>query len=100
MPYAHPAGIVIVSPGGRITRYFSGVAFPSEMLRTSVIQAAREEIAPPQGLRWMRCFHDAVANGARTGTALALVRIVGALAALGLAATALVLRRRAPGDRS
>jgi hypothetical protein len=34
MPFAHPAGLVVLSPDGRVSRYFFGVRFDAADLRT------------------------------------------------------------------
>lgn len=39
--YAHPAGFVVVTPGGAIARYFPGVRFDSRELRIALADAAQ-----------------------------------------------------------
>ena len=37
--YAHPAGLVVVTPGGRLARYIYGVDFPANNLRFALLDA-------------------------------------------------------------
>lgn len=39
--YAHPAGFVVVAPGGTIARYFPGVRFEPRALRSALADAAQ-----------------------------------------------------------
>jgi protein SCO1 len=55
--YAHPAGIVIVTPQGRISRYFFGVDYPPRELQASVSAAAADSIGSPVRALLLRCFH-------------------------------------------
>ena len=45
--YMHPSGIVIVTPGGRISRYFFGVDYPPGALRASLVAASGEAVGAP-----------------------------------------------------
>jgi protein SCO1/2 len=45
--FAHPSGIMLLTPGGRLTRYFYGIAFPSRDLRLSLVEASQGKIGSP-----------------------------------------------------
>lgn len=42
--YAHAAGLVVLTPAGKVSRYFYGVRYPSEDLRLALVQSSREKI--------------------------------------------------------
>jgi len=42
--YAHAAGIVIVTPGGKVSRYFFGVGYPPRDVKLSLIEAGEGKI--------------------------------------------------------
>ena len=42
--YAHPAGIVLLSPGGLVTQYFFGVQFVPRSLRLALVSASQGRI--------------------------------------------------------
>src|SRR5437016_3397397 len=52
-----PAGSVVVAPSGRVARYFCGVDFPPDQLRTSLLDAGRDRIASPVERLLLLCFH-------------------------------------------
>ncbi|PLP99160.1 SCO family protein [Cupriavidus pauculus] len=83
---AHPAGFVVVTPDGRISRSFSGVRFDAAALRTAIEQAAAGRVGSPAQQLLMRCVHFDPQTGRYTMTILDGIRMVflSAFAALGI----------------
>jgi len=83
---AHPAGLVVLTPDGRIARAFSGVRFDAAALRTAIEQAAAGRVGSPAQQLLMRCVHFDPHTGRYTMTILDGIRIlfVAAFAALGI----------------
>ena len=77
--YAHPAGIVVVTPQGRISRYFFGFDFSARELRGALAKAADERIATPVQRLLLLCFHYDPATGKYSGTILETLRAMAAL---------------------
>jgi protein SCO1 len=107
--YAHAAGVVLLTPGGRISRYFFGAEFSSRDLRLGLIESTQRKIGTLADQLLLFCFHYDPANGRYTATALSVVRLGGVLTVLALIGfVALSLRRElvrgrsaaAPGSRS
>jgi protein SCO1 len=89
--FAHPAGFMVLTPQGKVARYFAGVRFDARQLKDAILQASEGEV---QQSAWDRlvlvCFHDPL--GARNTPAVMLgVRI--AMALLIIAAGLLAWRR-------
>ena len=42
--YAHPSGMVILTPEGKTSRYFFGIEFPPQQIRDALLIAAKEKI--------------------------------------------------------
>jgi len=57
--YAHPAGIVLLTPQGTIARYFFGFDFTPARLRDGLRAAAAERVASPVDRLLLLCFHFA-----------------------------------------
>jgi protein SCO1/2 len=57
--YAHPAGIVLMTPQGTISRYFLGFDFTPAQLRDAVDDAAARRVASPVDRLLLLCFHFA-----------------------------------------
>jgi protein SCO1 len=45
--YAHAAGIVVLTPTGRVGQYFYGIRFPERDLRLALVQSSKEKIGSP-----------------------------------------------------
>jgi protein SCO1/2 len=99
--FAHPAGVVLLTADGRISRYFFGVDVAPRDLRLGLVETAQGKIGTLVDQVLLFCFHYDPAMGRYSAIALNSVRIGGVLTILGLAAfigTALrreVVRRRA-----
>ena len=55
--YAHPGGIVLATPQGKVARYFTGVLFEPRDLKFSMIEASENKVGSPVDLILLRCFH-------------------------------------------
>ncbi len=54
--YAHAAGILIITPDGRISRYLAGVDFSARDLRMALVEATQGEIGTPTDQVLLLCF--------------------------------------------
>jgi protein SCO1/2 len=45
--YAHPSGMIILTPGGKTSRYFFGIDFPSAQVRDALAVAASSRVNSP-----------------------------------------------------
>jgi protein SCO1/2 len=55
--YAHATGLVILTPRGRIARYFYGVEFSPRDLRLALVEASANKIGSPVDEVLLFCFH-------------------------------------------
>lgn len=91
--YAHPAGFVVVTPEGRIARYFPGVRFDPGELKAALREAAAGRAAPgPPTPLLLLCYHFDPLTGRYTLTVIGVLRILGAIFLL--AAAAWMVRER------
>jgi len=95
--FAHPAGIVLLSPDGRISRYLFGVSFDPADLRLALAQAGQGRTGSLSDRLLLLCYHFDPATGRYTARILDALRILIALCAVGAAAVAWrVVRRNRP----
>jgi protein SCO1/2 len=92
--FAHPAGLVILTPDGRIARYLFGIDFLSRDLRFALIDASNRQIGSPTDQILLTCYHYEATLGRYAGLALESVRIAGVATVLLLAAGLAMLWRR------
>jgi protein SCO1/2 len=92
--YAHTAGLMVLTPSGRISRYFYGVEFAARDLRLALVEASAGRIGNPvdQVLLW--CFHYDPVMG-KYGFAIQRALQVGGLLTVGVVGgfMAMMLRR-------
>ncbi len=86
--YAHPLAFLVVTPQGRISRYFPGVRFDPAELRLALVEASGGTIGSLSERIFLRCAHFDPQTGRYTLAVLASVRAASlsilALLALGL----------------
>jgi protein SCO1/2 len=82
--FAHAAAIMVLTPKGRIARYFYGVDYSPRDLRFGLIEAAEDRIGSPVDQLLLYCFHYDPSTGKYSATVLNIVRLGGALTVLGL----------------
>jgi len=55
--YAHAAAIMLLTPDGRISRYFYGVTYPELDLRLGLVDASSGKIGSPLDAAMLYCYH-------------------------------------------
>jgi protein SCO1/2 len=55
--FAHASVIVVLTPGGKISRYFYGVTFPERDLRLGLVEASEGKIGSPVDAILLFCYH-------------------------------------------
>jgi protein SCO1 len=61
--YAHATAIMVLTPQGKISRYFYGVDFPPKDLRLGLIEASQNKIGNPVDAILLYCYHYDPATG-------------------------------------
>lgn len=83
--FAHPAGLTLLAPGGRVASYLLGLAPTGDQLRRGLAQAAAGEVAAPASRLLLLCFGYDPASGRYDVTVMRATRLV-ALGGVGLLA--------------
>ena len=55
--YAHSSAIMILTPAGRVARYFYGIDYPARDVRRGLVEASDENIGTPTDQVLLYCFH-------------------------------------------
>jgi protein SCO1/2 len=92
--FAHAAGIVLLTPKGRISRYLYGVEFPAKDVRLGLVEASGERIGSVVDQLLLYCFHYNPVIGKYSAVALNIVRLGGAVTVIGLLLMVVLLRLR------
>ncbi len=92
--YAHAAGLTVLTPDGRIARYFFGIDFAPRDLRLGIVEASDRKIGSPIDSVLLYCYHYDPAVGKYGLMAMRLVRTAGVVMVLAMVTGWVVLRRR------
>lgn len=100
--YAHATAIMVLTPQGRISRYFYGVDFPPKDLRMGLVEASQEKIGNPIDQVLLYCYHYDPATGKYGAVVSNMLKLGGGLTIAFLIAMFLVLWRlgKAPRRRN
>jgi protein SCO1/2 len=92
--FAHASGIMLLTPGGRISRYFYGVEYPSRDVRLGLVDASAGKIGNPIDHLLLYCFQYDPSTARYSATILRIVRLGGIATILAFGAAFLIFRRR------
>jgi protein SCO1 len=92
--FAHASGIMLITPDGRISRYFYGVEYPSRDVRLGLIDASAGKIGSPIDHLLLYCFQYDPSTARYSATILRIVRLGGLLTIFTIVAGILIFRRR------
>jgi protein SCO1/2 len=97
--FAHPSGIVVVTPEGKISKYLLGVRFGGAELASAIKDAESKKIGSPVQQLILLCSSLQLLSGPYSKYILGSVRVFAALLVLGLAAYIIKARKRPAGGQ-
>jgi protein SCO1 len=83
--FAHSSGIMLLTPEGRISRYFYDINYPARDLRLGLVEASEHKIGSPVEKILLFCFHYDPMEGRYGPAVMNLVRLGGVLTMVSLA---------------
>ncbi|MCI0348932.1 MAG: SCO family protein [Acidobacteriales bacterium] len=92
--YAHAGGIMVLTPQGRLSRYFYGIEFAPKDLRLGLVEASQNKIGSIVDQVMLFCYHYDPVTGRYGLVILTTMRIIGVLFVLGLGGYVAVMLRR------
>ena len=97
--YAHAAGLMVLTPSGKISKYFYGVDYSSKDLRLALVEASEGKIGSPVEQMILYCFTYDPATGKYSLAILRLMRVFAVITAVGLATYMIIHFRRDARNR-
>jgi cytochrome c oxidase subunit 2 len=92
--YAHASGIMVLTPQGRISRYFYGIDYSPRDLRLGLVEASEGKIGSPVDQIMLLCYHYDAATGKYAVMVTNSLRIGGVIIVLLIVTLFFWLQRR------
>src|SRR5579862_1120216 len=92
--YGHAAAIMVLTPDGRIDRYFYGVEYPARDVRLGLVEASQGKIGSPTDHALLYCYQYDPTTGKYGLVVMNVVRAGGVLTLLALGIFMFVMFRR------
>lgn len=77
--YAHPSGLMVLTPDGKMAKYFFGVQFSSPGLYAALQDAAKHKVGSPIERLILLCFHYSPIHGKYGALIMNAVRVFAAI---------------------
>ena len=92
--FAHASGIMVLTPEGKLARYYYGIEYPPRDLRLGLVEASQNKIGTPVDALMLYCYHYDPATGKYGAIVMNIVRLAGGLSVVLIVGLLLVLRKR------
>jgi protein SCO1 len=92
--FAHPSGVIVLTPDGRLSKYLFGIEYGPRDLRLGIVEASEGKIGNPVDALLLYCYHYDPMTGRYGLAIMRAIRTAGAATVLGLVAFIVVMIRR------
>lgn len=92
--FAHASGIMVLTPEGKVARYFYGIEYAADDLRFAVIEASNNQIGSVVDQLLLLCYHYDPMTGKYGFVITSSLRIAGVITILAIAGFIFVMIRR------
>jgi protein SCO1/2 len=94
--YAHATGIIVLTPEGRVSKYFYGVEYSPKDLRLGLVEASQNRIGSLVDQVLLYCYHYDPRTGKYGAVVMNIVRLAGAATVVILGGLLIVLFKYDP----
>jgi protein SCO1/2 len=92
--FAHASGVLLLTPEGRISRYFYGVEYPARDMRLGLVDASAGKIGTPVDYVLLYCYHYDPEAATYSASILKIMRLGAVLTIVCIVGGILIFRRR------
>jgi protein SCO1/2 len=92
--FAHAAGVMIVTPSGKMSRYFYGIDYAPRDIKFGLMESGENKVGNPAEQLLLYCYHYDPATGKYGLAILNVIRLGGLATLMGLGAMVFVFWRR------
>jgi protein SCO1/2 len=92
--FAHPTGVIVLTPDGRLARYLFGIEYGPRDLRFGIVEASEGRVGTPADALLLYCFHYDPTTGRYGFVIMRAVRLAGGATVLALGSFIVIMVRR------
>jgi protein SCO1/2 len=92
--FAHASAIYLLTPDGKLSKYFYGIDYSPKDMRLGLVEASRNRIGTPVDQILLYCYHFDPSTAKYTPVAMGILRIAGAVTVLTLGGFVFIMLRR------
>jgi protein SCO1/2 len=98
--FAHPSGVIVLTPDGRLARYLFGIEYGPRDLRLAIVEASNGKVGSPADALLLYCYHYDPMTGRYGLVIMRTMRLAGLATVLALGAFIVVALRNESRRRS
>jgi len=97
--FAHPSGVIVLTPDGRLARYLFGIEYGPRDLRYAIVEASEGRVGNAADALLLYCYHYDPMTGRYGFVVMRALRLAGGATVLALCAFIVVMVRRERTNR-
>jgi protein SCO1/2 len=92
--FAHASGIMVLTPQGKLARYFYGIEYAPKDVRLGLVEASEGKVGSPVDQMLLLCYHYDPVTGQYGVVIMNVLRLAGIATVLALGAFMFIMFRR------
>ena len=96
--FAHASGIMLLTPDGKLARYFYGIEYSPRDLRLGLVEASQNQIGTPVDALMLYCYHYDPATGKYGAVVMNIMKVAGVVTVGLIVGMLLILRKRGTAE--
>jgi protein SCO1 len=92
--FAHPTGVIVLTPDGRLARYLFGIEYGPRDLRFGIVEASEGRVGTPADALLLYCFHYDPMTGRYGFVIMRAIRLAGGATVLAIGSFIVIMVRR------
>ena len=97
--FAHAAGIMLITPTGKVAQYYYGVEYSAKDMRLGIVEASQNKIGSLADQVLLYCYHYDPRTGRYGATITSVVRLAGLTTVIVLGSVLVLLFRQEKHDK-
>jgi protein SCO1 len=92
--YAHPTGVIVLTPEGKTSKYIYGIDYGPRDLRLALVEASDHRVGTPVDRLLLYCYHYDPTTGKYGLVLMSVLRIAGVLTVVCIVGFIVIMRQR------